>query len=167
MINAVSDARFLSGQPTESRFTVATALRKTEILNQKLDLEKKGLQQLVLMANLEKIMQEKGGFRDYVVRQSNIAYESDYLFLGFYTQSKESNVLLYNMAIFDFMDDKLVFWAINSTPLVMVTQEGLEKKLKKLGFSDISVFGASHSSSLFEHHFNPLQSDWMVVVAKR
>lgn len=139
----------------------------SNILDEIAQVLKKGKGLLVFqILNMDKILQVKGGLREFAVRKSNIEYEEDCLYCTFYTYGKGGN-LIYNLAVFDFLDDKLVFRGINNTPVLNIGEKEIVKKLKQLKFSDIQIYGAHMYGPLFKEHFNPLQSDWMVVVAKR
>jgi len=43
----------------------------------------------------------------------------------------------------------------------------MKTELKKLGFKDVKFYGSSFNGPLFQEKFNPTESDWLNVVAKR
>ena len=118
--------------------------------------------------NFQKTLDIRQGLRDFTVRptEQNSYYKAN-AFLGFYTKEKK-DLIIYTRAIFSSTGNGVwSFTAINSTPVVDLRREEIKKELKKLGFKDISFYGSSFNGPLFQEQFNPLESDWLNVVAKR
>ena len=84
-----------------------------------------------------------------------------------YTKEKK-DLITYTRAIFSSTGNGVwSFTAINSTPIIDLRREEMEKELKKLGFKDIAFYGSSFNGPLFQEKFNLLESDWLNVIAKR
>lgn len=119
---------------------------------------------VIQVINFEKIFKSGNGLRLFSVRKSNLAYEEEHAFLGFYT--KKEKITSYTFAIFDSNQN----WSlkdINSTHIYDIRQNELIKMLKDVGFSSIYSYGSSFDSPMFGEPFKPLESDWLNIVAKR
>lgn len=135
---------------------VADALRKENAL------------MVFQIINFQKTLDVREGLRDFIVRptEPNSYYKAN-AFLGFYTKEKKDFVI-YTRALFSSTGDGVwSFTAINSTPVVDLRREEMEKELKKLGFRNISFYGSAFNGPLFQEKFNPTESDWLNVVARR
>jgi len=118
--------------------------------------------------NFKKTLDVRHGLRDFTVRptEQNSYYKAN-AFLGFYTKEKK-DLITYTRAIFSSTGNGVwSFTAINSTPIIDLRREEMEKELKKLGFKDIAFYGSSFNGPLFQEKFNLLESDWLNVIAKR
>lgn len=118
--------------------------------------------------NFQKTLDVSQGIRDFTIRptEPNSYYKAN-AFLGFYTKEKK-DLVTYTRAIFSLTNNGV--WsltAINSTPIIDLRREEMKKELKKLGFKNITFYGSSFNGPLFQEKFNPTESDWLNVVAKR
>lgn len=116
--------------------------------------------------NFEKILKEKNGFREFVVRKVGDRYEEELGFLTFYTRGKDKS-LMYNVAIFDSVSNKWKCRGIHSTAIMYIGTNEIESMLKKIGYKDISLYGGSHYGELFHMPFKPQESDWLQVIARK
>ncbi len=116
--------------------------------------------------NFNKMLIKQNRLRDFIIRKTDFTYEKEQAFLGFYTKIKGKN-LLSTRAIFDFDGNKWRFKGINCTPLVDIRKIDITKILKKLGFLKISFYGSRFYDPLFTEPFKPLESDWLIAVARR
>ena len=57
--------------------------------------------------------------------------------------------------------------ALNNTPVVHMNKETIEPVLHKLGFTEVKTYGGMFLGELFRYPLDPLESDWLNVVAKR
>jgi len=132
----------------------------------------KGLKERGLMVfqiiNFQKSLDIRQGLRDFTIRPTgpNSYYKAN-AFLGFYTK-EEKDFVTYTRAIFSLTSDGIwSFTTINSTPIIDLRRKEIKKELKKLGYKDITFYGSSFNGPLFQEKFNPTESDWLNVVAKR
>ena len=131
-------------------------------------LREKGALIVFQIINFQKTFDVRQGLRDFTIRPTgpNSYYKAN-AFLGFYTEEKKDFVT-YTRAIFSLTGDGVwSFTAINSTPIIDLRREEIKKELKKLGFKDITFYGSSFNGPLFQEKFNPTESDWLNVVARR
>ncbi|MFH1186605.1 MAG: CBS domain-containing protein [Candidatus Levyibacteriota bacterium] len=121
---------------------------------------KQGL--LVLQtSNVKKIIEKNSGFKQFTQREFLNGQRE--IFISFYTNMKE---LTFSRAIFDYFEGKWSFRGIRTKSVANITKEDLLKILKKIGFTKISSYG-SKNNGLLKEPFNPKESDWLNVVAKR
>lgn len=120
---------------------------------------------ILQIANYQKIFQTKEGMHDFVLRR-HPKNNQEFFFLEFYTKI-DTKETIYTRVVFEFDGMKWTLRGINSTPIIPVGQKQVVSMLKKLGFSYISSYGGKLYSPLFEEQFDPMESDWLNVVAKR
>lgn len=118
------------------------------------------------LVNFDKMMNIQKGFRSFVFRKSNLAYEQEHAFLTFYSKDRGKTVTLTH-AIFDFDGTKWAFRGMKGTPVIRIGENEITEMLKKIGFSKVSFYGGRFDGSLFAEPFKPLESDWLNVIAKR
>lgn len=115
--------------------------------------------------NFEKVFRDKKGFLEVNYGASKLGGKFDHAFLEFYSPDHSKDMLTLNMEILDFDGKKWKFRALNSTNIAYLTQEKIEKLLRKHGFNKIEFFGGKSMGPLFKDAFDPLESDWLNVVA--
>lgn len=130
-------------------------------------LRKKNSVMVFQIINFEKVFKVKDRLRDFTIRDERGSYYKSHAFLGFYTK-KDKHTLIYTRAIFSSTGEgRWSFITTNSTPIVRIDMKYIESLLRKLGFSEISFYGGMLLGELFKYPFDPLQSDYLNVVAKR
>lgn len=119
------------------------------------------------IVNFNKLLKKNNGMEEFIVRDSSMAYEEKHAFLGFYTPIKSTNELIFTQSIFDFDSAQWVFSGMGSTRVVRVEKADMEKILKKLGFNNIKFYGSKMYEPLFKKPFDPEESDYLNIIAKR
>lgn len=117
--------------------------------------------------NFNKLLKKSNGMEEFVVGDSDMAYEEKHAFLGFYTPVKSKNELIFTQSIFDFDSSQWLFRGMASTRVVRVDKADVEKILKNLGFNNIKYYGGKMYEPLFKKPFDPEESDYLNVVARR
>lgn len=131
-------------------------------------LPQKGAVLVMQILNFEKVFKVKGRFLDLTFAPSKDGVAKEHAFLEFYDPKKEGEEsITLNMAIFDYSGKKWKYRSMNATPIAPITKEQIKKLLTKHGFKRISFFGSASRGTLFKKPFNPLESDWLNVVATR
>lgn len=123
---------------------------------------------VIQIANTDKVLKTTGRFQEFNIAKTKNDPNKEYLFLQFYDppRTPRGNCML-NMAILYFDGKKWHPKSNNSTSIVYLNKDKIKRLLQKLGFSDISFYGGMILGDLFKHPFDPVNSDWMNVVAKR
>lgn len=116
--------------------------------------------------NFEKILKVNSGFRDYKLLKSDNPSAEEQIYFGFYTKEK-GNILTITRTVFEHELGKWVFRRINSTQMLHMGKREISEVLKKFGFRKLSFYGSRFGEDIFESEFKPLESDWLIVVAKR
>lgn len=120
------------------------------------------------LINYEKVFKVKKRILDMNFNSSKLGIAHEHAFLEFYDKPKKAgDSLTLNMAIFDFDGKKWKFRSMNSTPIANLDREKIKKMLEKYGFKKVSFFGGVFSGTLLKEPFNPLESDYLNVVAER
>lgn len=131
-------------------------------------LSKKNSMLVLQIINYEKVFKTNKRLEDFNVAQVKSDKNKEYLFIEFYDPPrKPGDHQRLNMAIFYFDGRRWNPKAFNSTPIVHIDMEHVDKILRKLGFLDISFYGGMLLGELFKYPFDPLRSDYLNVVAKR
>lgn len=118
--------------------------------------------------NFQKVFKIKKRFLDLNFADSKFSPVHQHAFLEFYDppQGGQKWATL-NMAIFDFDGKHWKYRSMNSTPVVKLDKEDLQKLFRKHGFKKIEFYGSTFLGPLFKDKFDPENSDWLNVVAKR
>lgn len=120
------------------------------------------------IVNAEKIFKKNKRLEDFNIAQVKGDPGKEYAFLEFYDPPKKTgDHITLNMGIFHFDGRRWHPKSINSTPIAYVNQEKIKRLLRSIGFSDISFYGGMLLGSLMKQPFDPLESDYLNVVAKR
>lgn len=122
--------------------------------------------------NFEKILRTKGRLLSFNIEQDAHDSHREHLFIEFFDQ-KDENSLVHHVIIFESDGTNWVFKGITSLPIKHITKEAITKVLKKVGFKSLQFSGTladslgDYGRLSFDQPFDPLQSDWLNVVAKR
>lgn len=131
-------------------------------------LRSKGAVVVFQIINFEKVFKVKKRFLDSNFAKSKTGIVLEHAFLEFYNPSaKKGGPLTLTMVILDFDGKRWKPRSINSTAIVNVGVKEIGSLLKKHGFKKISIYGSVFWGPLFENKFDPLQSDWLNIVARR
>lgn len=119
------------------------------------------------LTNIDKIISQSDRLQEMTIAPSKLTNTSEYAFIQFFDppHKGESHATL-NMAILGRSNKRWQHKSINSTPIVYFTPEIIKDLLKKVGFSNVEIFGSKYHAPLFEDKFNPKTHDWINVVAK-
>lgn len=127
---------------------------------------------IIQLLNFDKFLITRDRLLSFKIHKSNLAYEKEHLFLEFFDK-KTDNILLHNVIIFDSDGKNWVYKGKTTIPIHYISKNDLQKTLKETGFNKISFSGSKGNSpgeygkfSLTEP-FQPLESDWLNVVARR
>lgn len=113
------------------------------------------------LVNYDKVFRA-GGLREFAIKKIG---NTNYAFLRF--SAKENGNVVFSFAVFESGKGNWIFRGIRSTPLVCLDVKGVVAMLKKEGFSKIEIYGSSMYGPLFKKSFDPIEDDWLNVVAKR
>jgi CBS domain-containing protein/ubiquinone/menaquinone biosynthesis C-methylase UbiE len=116
--------------------------------------------------NFEKIYKVKNRIVDTTFGKAKSGITNEHLFLRFYDPPQDGFHTL-NTAIFDHDGRRWKFRTMNSTSIVDLDKERITKIFKKHGFKKIEFYGGRFFGSLFKEKFDPIESDWLNVVAIR
>ncbi len=106
--------------------------------------------------------------RRFVVRESKISSGWKHAYLWFYDPpKKKGDLLVLNVAIFDFDSRMWRFRGMNSVATMPFTQDDLKDLFTTYKFGKISFSGAKEGEPIFKDKFDPRESDWLNVIAKR
>ncbi len=120
------------------------------------------------MENLEKTMKTKNRFLDLNFSETKHGFPTEHAFLRFYDPPKRKGEMpILTMSVMDFDGKKWKHRTLNSTQIDYIDKQKATKMLKELGFKKISFYGGEFFGSFIKSPFNPLQSDWLSVVAQR
>ncbi len=123
---------------------------------------------VIQTTNLQKIIEGKKRFRDLTFSTTKHGFPSEHAFLRFHDPPKgRESMSTLTMAVFDFDGKKWKFRTLNSTQTTYLTPEIAERMLKEAGFKKVSFFGGETFGPLFKEKFDPLQSDYLNIVAER
>lgn len=137
---------------------------------EKLDklLSKKNALIVLQLSNYEKAIKHNNNLRRFVVRNSKIESQWKHAYLWFYDPpEKKGDLLLLNVAIFDFDGRTWMFRGLNRVATKPFTREELKTLFNRFDFPQVSFYGAEVGESLFNGDFKQDKSEWLVVVAKR
>lgn len=118
------------------------------------------------IANFDKVLKNNRGFREFGMRHFGLGFGENHAFLSFYTKGKGKSVMT-TRAIFDSNGEKWSFRGMNDTEILYIGRKEIESMLRKLGFKEIEFYGSHFMQPIFKDSFDPNDSDWLNVVAKR
>lgn len=121
------------------------------------------------IGNYDKVININKGLYDFNIRKSTFSGERQQAFLRFFDRY-ESGFLTQNVCVFARGKKRWSFRGMHSVSISSLGKKKLENLLKKLKFSHIEFYGGEkgfYYDFLFRKPFKPLESDVLVVVAKR
>lgn len=116
--------------------------------------------------NADKILKTNKGFREFKLVESSDPYTEKQIFLGFYSKEK-GKILSITRAVFNNELGRWVFRKINSTPIINIDKKDVLSMLREIGFKKVKFFGGNFYGPMFRDKFDPVNSDWLNVVAVR
>lgn len=124
------------------------------------------------ITNFEKVLKTKKRFLSFNFAKLKDEPNKEYGFLEFYDEpNQRDNTILKTFVILNSSGKRWKASGVRNTLMAYVTKENIKKTLEKNGFSKISFYGGSFDGRnwdyLFRKSFDPLQSDWLNVIAKR
>lgn len=96
----------------------------------------------------------------------------EHLFVEFFDK-KKGNGIMHNIITFDSDGKRWTYKGLNSVPIQYITKDEVETALKQAGFKSISFGGnrggyqGDYGQLSFTKPFDPRESDWLNVLAKR
>jgi CBS domain-containing protein/ubiquinone/menaquinone biosynthesis C-methylase UbiE len=133
--------------------------------------EKNGVLVLQLL-NFEKILKQKNRLLSFITQKSANSPEKEHLFIEFFDKG-EGRILYHHVIVFDFDGKNWIYKGITTIDVSYLLKTDLERLLKKHGFKKIKFSGnkgeyqGEYGSLSFDAPFEPLESDWLNVVALR
>lgn len=133
--------------------------------------DKNGVAILQLM-NFEKILKRKDRMLSFKIQKSNKNSIKEHLFIEFFDK-KSKDWLLHNVIIFDSDGENWLYKGKTTIPIRYIRKNDIERILKKAGFKKMMFSGnageyqGDYGRLSFETPFDPVESDWLNVVAKR
>lgn len=121
------------------------------------------------IANYEKVLKANRRLYDFNIRKSQYRGEEEQAFLRFF-DPLDKGFLTQNVSVFAKGKGKWDFRGMHSVSIMPLDKNKLTNFLKNIKFSDIALFGGEEGyyyDYLFQKPFKPLESDVLVVVAKR
>jgi len=122
--------------------------------------------------NFEKILNSKRRLLDFKIQKSKDGLHTEHLFIEFF-EKKDKKTLHHHVIVFDCDGINWIYKGITTIDITYVTKDDLENALKKAGFKNISFSGnmgeyqGEFGRLSFTEKFDPRESDWLNVVAKR
>jgi CBS domain-containing protein/SAM-dependent methyltransferase len=128
---------------------------------------------VINLLNFEKILNSKNRLLNFSINKiTDGDNKREQLFVEFFDRKDESG-LLHNTIIFEYDGINWIYKGITTIEIKNIKKKDLAYALKKVGFKNISFFGnAGNYQGEFgklslETPFDPINSDWMTVVAER
>jgi CBS domain-containing protein len=127
---------------------------------------------VIQLLNFEKILKSKNRLLNFGVHKENNKEGREQLSIEFFDRKDESN-LLHNTVIFDYDGINWVYKGITTIEVRNIKKGDLKHAFKKAGFKNVSFFGnageyqGEFGKLSLETPFDPINSDWMTVVAER
>lgn len=125
---------------------------------------------ILQITNFEKVLKAQKRLLSFNFARLEDAEE--YAFLEFYDlPDKRDKTILKTFAILRSHGKRWKWVGVRNSLMAYSTKDSIKKTLKAAGFSHIQVYGSSFDGRswdyLFRKPFKPLESDWLVVVAKK
>lgn len=124
------------------------------------------------ITNFEKVLKASKRFLSFNFAKVKEEKNREYGFLQFYDDPNEKDdTILKTFAILKSDGKRWKSSGVRNSLMAYITKENIKKTLEKSGFSKISFYGGSFDGRswdyLFRKPFDPLNSDWLNVIAKR
>lgn len=128
---------------------------------------------ILQILNFDKYQQKKDRLLSFVIKPYSEKKNKEHLSVDFFDK-KDEDTLLHHTVLFDREGDhNWIYKGTTTIPIHYVTKEKLKILLGHAGFSSITFSGGmgeyqgEYGPLSFKDEFNPLESDWLNVVAKR
>jgi CBS domain-containing protein/SAM-dependent methyltransferase len=128
---------------------------------------------VIHLLNFEKILNSKNRLLNFSLNKViDGGSKREQLSVEFFDHKDESSIL-HNTIIFDYDGINWIYKGITTIEIKNIKKEDLGHALKKAGFKNTSFFGnagnyqGEYKELSLESPFDPLNSDWMTVVAER
>ena len=124
---------------------------------------------ILQLLNFEKVLKTKNRLLSFIIQKGD---KGEHLFIEFFDKLKDDK-LTHHVIIFDSDGENWIYKGTTSIPIYDIRKNAIEKILKKAGFRKISFSGnvgeyqGEYGKLSFNAPFDPLQSDWLNVVARR
>lgn len=121
------------------------------------------------LLNLEKVVEQKGRFLNFVVKKVD-KDKNEELYVEYFDK-KDEKTLMHNVVHFKKDTGRWVFTGINSIKIIYIKNDEIAPMLERAGFRDVNIAGTKSEyrgqfgqMSLIKP-FDPKTSDWMTVIA--
>lgn len=127
---------------------------------------------IVQLLNTQKILKNRGGLLGFTTQKSKEDVPKEHLFIEFLDQKGEDE-LWHNLVVFASDGTNWLHKGFTRVSIKKITKDEIESLLKKVGFKTIissgskGEFQGSYGKLSFSEPFNPLEDDWLTIVAKR
>lgn len=120
------------------------------------------------LANFEKAIKANNGLFHFSIKKSKLSPEWKHAYFWFYDPlRKKGDRLVLNASILNFNGRVWSSGGMNSVVTAPFTQEELKKIFQKIKFPHVSFYGTKEWGVLFSNAFEPLESHWLNMIAKR
>ncbi len=133
-------------------------------------LRDKGALFVIQLLNFEKILKQKNRLLSFAIQKSKEKGDREHMFIEFFDEAKGK--LIHHVIVFDSEGENWVYKGITSIDVYDIRKGELERILRSNGFSNISFGGnlgeyQGEYGKLSFKAFDPKESDWLNVVAKK
>lgn len=124
------------------------------------------------VTNFEKVLKTQKRLLSFNFAKIKEEPNKEYAFLEFYDEPNErEKTILKTFAVLVSSGGRWRSSGVRNSLMAYVTKENLKEVFMKNGFTKVEFYGSffdgRHWDYLFRKPFDPLQSDWLTVVAKR
>ncbi len=146
--------------------------RYKEVIRKAADVLSKNGIMFFQITNFEKVLKVSKRFLSFNFTKVKEEKNREYGFLEFYDEPNEKeDTILKTFAILKSDGKRWKSSGVRNSLMAYVTKDNIRKILEKSGFSKISFYGGSFDGRnwdyLLRKPFDPLNSDWLNVVARR
>lgn len=127
---------------------------------------------IIHLLNFDKILNSKNRLFNFGITKAKDKEGREQLSIEFFDHKDESS-LLHNIIVFDNDGENWIYKGITTVCVKNIRKKDMENVFKKNGFKKISFYGnagvhqGEYEKLSLESPFDPLQSNWMTVVAER
>jgi len=127
---------------------------------------------ILQITNFEKVLKTQKRLLSFNFTKIKDEPGKEYAFLEFYDEPDErEKTILKTFVILVSSGGRWKSSGVRNSLMAYIAREGLRETLSKNGFTKVEFYGSSFDGKnwdyLFRKPFNPLESDWLTVIAKR
>lgn len=135
-------------------------------------LKKKNAVIIIQLLNFEKILMSKNRLLSFIIHKSDQKEVREHLLIEFFDKTSKGEIL-HHLIIFDNDGANWIYKGITTIPIRHITKKDIAAVLNKIGFPNISFSGnageyqGEYGKLSFIKPFDPLESDWLNIIASR